>query len=137
MDRLQGGCLCGGLRYAVAGEPTETGYCHCRMCQRSSGSAAVPWAAFPPERFAYEKGSPAVYLSSREGQREFCLECGSQIAFRGRKPPGIVVVNLGTLDAPERIAPSQHIWTGSRIPWFELRDELPRFEDAGPERPAT
>ena len=136
MDRLEGGCLCGELRYAAAG-PVDAGYCHCRMCQRSSGAAALPWASFPAERFAWEKGSPAVYRSSGDGQREFCAACGSQIAFRDRRPPGTVSLNLGTLDAPGRVVPRLHIWTASRIPWFDTGDRLPRFEGSGPERPAT
>ncbi len=133
---FQGGCLCGGLRY-TATNPIDAGYCHCRLCQRSAGAPVLAWASFPLEGFAYAKGSPSIYRSSPNAHREFCPSCGTQIAFRDEKTPTAVDVNLASLDDPELLAPEYHIWTGSRIRWFEIADDLPRFEDDGPERHST
>ncbi len=130
-DRFLGGCLCGGLRYAARVEPVWAGYCHCRLCQRSSGAPVLAWASFPVEAFRYLKGEPAVYRSSPRGSREFCPTCGTQIAFREADSPTLEV-NLGSLDAPAEVEPRVHIFTASRIPWFDTADALPRFEDAGP-----
>lgn len=129
----EGGCLCGGLRYRAV-DPIDAGYCHCRMCQRSSGAPVLPWLSFPYEGFTYEKGEPAVYRSSSDAQREFCPGCGTQIAFRDTVKRRTVDVNMASLDDPASATPDYHIWTSSRIPWFEIADDLPRYEDDGPDR---
>ena len=73
--------MCGRLRYA-ARDPIDAGYCHCRMCQRSSGAPVLAWVSFPVAAFAWEAGAPSVYQSSDRGQREFCPSCGTQLVFR-------------------------------------------------------
>lgn len=138
MRRMQGkgthvgGCLCGAVRYR-AGEPVDAGYCHCRLCQRSSGAPVLAWVSFPGEAFAYEKGAPATYRSSENGRRDFCRDCGTQIAFRDARTDERIDVNMATLDDPGSIRPEYHTWIGSRIPWFEIADDLPRYEDDGPD----
>ena len=92
----------------------------------------LAWAAFPTAAFAYTTGSPAAYRSSSRATREFCGACGTQIAFRGDGATR-VDLNIGSLDDPSSIAPEYHIWTESRIPWFETQDELPRYVDEGPD----
>lgn len=127
-----GGCLCGALRYAAQGDPIDAGYCHCRTCQRSSGAPVLAWATFPVDAFAYTQGSPAAYRSSSRAAREFCAVCGTQIAFR-QDDAARVDLNMASLDHPDSFAPEYHIWTQSRIPWFDTRDELPRYSDEGPD----
>jgi hypothetical protein len=65
--------------------------------------------------------------------REFCGRCGTQLTFRKKGDATLVDVNLVTLDKPERLAPQYHIWTASRLRWFDTRDELPRHRGAGPD----
>jgi len=127
-----GACLCGAVRYDCSRAPEQVGYCHCRMCQRNSGSAVVPYASFAVDAFAYTKGRPKVYRSSDSGQREFCEACGSYLAFRNAPAPKTVDVNVGTLDAPDAVTPEVHIWCDSRICWFDIDDGLPRFAQAQP-----
>jgi len=134
-EAFQGGCLCGALRY-VAGKPIDAGYCHCRICQRSSGAPVLAWASFPVDGFAYQQGSPSLYRSSPNAHREFCGVCGTQIAFRDQKTATTVDINIASLDDPASLKPEYHIWTGSRIPWFDTTDDLPRFEGEGPDRPS-
>ena len=130
---FQGGCLCEDLRYCAEREPLDVGYCHCRICQRSTGSPVLVWASFPTDAFAYRRGSPAIYRSSSHGQREFCSRCGCQIAYREIAAPTSVDVNLASFDDPELLEPRRHIFTESRICWFDTSDDLPRFPDAGPQ----
>jgi len=129
---LVGGCLCQSLRYVARVEPIDAGYCHCRTCQRSSGAPVLAWASFPADSFGYTQGSPTSYRSSPRARREFCEKCGTQIAFR-EDGSASVDVNIGSLDSPEAVTPEYHIWTESRICWFDTRDSLPRYRDAGPD----
>ena len=129
---LEGGCLCGAVRYRIEATGIDAGYCHCRICQRSAGAPVLAWMTVSAPAFAYSRGVPTVYRSSEHGRREFCAQCGTQLVFR-RAPARTVDVTLASLDDPALIAPAYHIWCGSRIPWFETGDELPRFEDAGPD----
>ena len=132
-----GGCLCEYLRYAARAlpiDPIDVGYCHCRICQRSSGAPVLAWATFPADSFAYTQGTPSRYRSSAGASREFCPGCGTQIAFR-EDGAEKVDLNVASLDHPEGLAPQYHIWTESRIPWFDTRDSLPRHPGAGPDAP--
>lgn len=122
---LLGGCLCGRLRYRVALPPVDAAYCHCRLCRRSAGAPVLAWASFPGAAFRYVKGEPRVYRSSRKAMRDFCGDCGTQLTFRSDRSDE-VDVTLASLDEPRRIVPEYHIWTMSRVPWFDTRDALPR-----------
>jgi len=129
-----GGCLCGSLRYE-ARDPFEAGYCHCRLCQRSSGAPVLAWAGFPTSSFTYAKGEPRSYSSSTRGRRDFCSACGTQIGFRDTAAPTRVYVNIATLDDPTSVEPEYHIWLDSSLPWFHIDDDLPRYADEGPDSP--
>jgi hypothetical protein len=131
-----GGCLCGRLRYE-ARDPIDAGYCHCRLCQRSSGAPVLAWASFPTAGFSFTEGKPESYRSSPAGLRDFCTNCGTQIAFRGTAKPTRIDVNIASLDDPASIKPEYHIWVGSRVPWFHIDDDLPRYSDEGPDLPTS
>jgi hypothetical protein len=130
---LEGGCLCGGVRYRIHTEPHDASYCHCRMCQRSTGAPVVPWLTTASEGFAWTRGEPAVYRSSPEAERLFCPTCGTQMVFRVIAEPHLLDVTLASLDDPEAVRPDHHIWTTSRIGWFDTRDDLPRHPERGPD----
>ena len=131
-EPLEGGCLCGRVRYRVSSAPVASGYCHCRMCQKSSGAPVQASAEIPVAGFAFIKGEAKAYRSSPQAVRHFCPHCGSQLTFRMAEKPTYVSINTPTLDRPEALAPRTHIWRESRIPWFEVKDELPRYDRAGP-----
>ena len=124
---FQGGCLCGALRYESSDKPLESGYCHCSICRRSTSAPVVAFASFPIQAFVYTQGRPAIYRSSSTGQREFCQQCGTQIAHREIENPESVDVNSGTLDDMDSVPPTHHIYVESRVPWFDIEDELPRY----------
>ena len=129
---LEGGCLCGAVRYRVTKAPLDSSYCHCRMCQKSTGAPVQASAEFPTDGFAVIKGEPKAYRSSAWALRHFCPDCGSQLTFRAAENPTYISVNLPTLDRPEALTPRMHIWCASRIPWFEVKDELPHYDREGP-----
>ena len=130
---LPGGCLCGALRYRVNAPLADVAYCHCRVCQRSAGAPVLVWGTVPATGFGYDQGAPAIYRSSEHAEREFCARCGTQIAFRRLDGLGYVDFTLASLDDPEALAPTYHIWCMSRLAWFETADALPRYDDGGPD----
>ena len=130
---LEGSCLCSAVQYRISVQPLDAGYCHCRLCQRSSGAPALAWLTVPVGGFCYTTGRPAIFQSSPHSQREFCSTCGTQLAFRRSVSPATVDVTLASLHDPALIAPQYHIWRQSRIAWFETTDSLPRYDDAGPD----
>ncbi|HTV51009.1 MAG TPA: GFA family protein [Steroidobacteraceae bacterium] len=127
----QGGCLCGAVRFSLSAAAIETGYCHCRMCQRNSGAPAIAWVSFPAASFSWTGGSAATYVSSPGVQRQFCAACGSYLVFR-REDSGEVSINTASLDEPASFAPRMHIFVESRIPWFRTADDLPQHIGYGP-----
>ena len=129
---LEGGCLCGAVRYRIGAAPDHAGYCHCRMCQRASGAPVVPWLTIASEAFVWTKGEPAAYRSSAKAERLFCGACGTQLVFREFGQSGELDVTLASLDNPAAVRPTHHIWTSSRIAWFDTADDLPRYPEHGP-----
>jgi hypothetical protein len=130
---LQGGCLCGAIRYRVEAEPIDAGYCHCRICRRSTGAPAVAWGTVRVKGFAFLSGTPVAYPSSPRARRQFCGACGTQLTFQYTQKPETIDFTLGSLDDPEALPPQYHIWTQSRIGWFDTSDPLPRHPDGGPD----
>ncbi len=117
-----GGCACGRLRFRSAAGPVDTGHCHCRICQRTTGAPVLGYASFSVAAFAYTSETPSRYASSARGAREFCAAGGTQIAFRRTAAAGTVDVNVGAMDEPGRYPAGRHIWCepaqsrGSRWP---------------------
>lgn len=132
-----GGCLCGRVRFRVVAEPLDSGYCHCRMCQRNSGAPVVAWVTFPAASFSWIAGEPGTYRSSARARRQFCTICGSYLVFRSDEFPAEVSVNTAALDEPAAFPPGKHIFTESRISWFRTLDDLPAYDGYGPPPPNT
>ena len=127
-----GGCLCGAVRFEVQGTVTESGYCHCRTCQKQSGAPVVAWFAIAPESFRYTAGTPKTFRATDHATREFCGNCGTYLVFREDDPSATLGVNTATLDNPALVPPDFHIWHGSRVTWFETGDTLPRHAKGKP-----
>src|SRR5687768_320625 len=127
---IDGGCACGGLRFRITGALQNCGYCHCRLCQRTSGAPVMVFATVDLAAFEMTSGEPQKYRSTSFGERWFCASCGSQIAMRvdRESSPDTIDVSVVCLDAPETAPPRFHIWISSRLPWFDVRDDLTRFD---------
>ena len=80
---LTGGCLCGAVRYELTGEAIFSSQCHCRDCQRVSGSAFVATMRVPARGFRITHGTPKFYVkkadSGNDVTRAFCADCGSAL----------------------------------------------------------
>jgi hypothetical protein len=135
MTSHEGGCLCGRVRFRVAAPALDSGYCHCRMCQKNSGAPVVAWASFPATGFSWLGEEPSSYASSSHGRRKFCSHCGSYLVFASTNYPHEVSVNTASFDDPGAFAPRKHIYAGSRIAWFHTDDDLPSHPDYGDPQP--
>ena len=129
----RGGCHCGAVRYEIAGEPIDSGYCHCTDCRKTTGAPALAWATIPLDAFRILKGTPKTYKSSSKGERLFCAECGAQILFRETPDPIYVDINIPTLDMPDAVTPDYHIHFAHKISWFDTNDTLPRYPNREPD----
>ena len=125
-EQHDGGCHCGAVRFRVTGPVQETGYCHCRICQRLSGAPAQAYATFAPDALIFTKGRPKTYRSSDWGERLFCPDCGAQMIYRERENPTEVSINICSFDEPAAFVPAEHIFMEDRVPWFDPKDGLPR-----------
>jgi len=124
-----GGCFCGAIRFQCDENPIETACCHCSICRRTTGAPLLAFATFSTKNFTYTKGTPSIFKSSATGKREFCNNCGTQICFRTTDTPEIIDIISGTLDEPEKVAPTHHIYTSSKLSWIKLDDQLPCYKN--------
>ena len=126
-QEVTGGCLCGAVRYQAEVYLKRAHYCHCRMCQRSSGAPAEIGVTVKPGSLVFTKDEPKYYQSSPFGRRGFCRQCGSNLVWEAPSRPEWTNLCVGTLDHPEEVAPSGHICVDSQLPWYRLDDGLPRL----------
>ena len=130
---VAGSCLCGSVRFELAGEPLLFVNCHCSRCRRGRSAAHASNLFFLPEQLRWLNGEDNVTAYKLpEAERfavNFCKTCGSAVP-RVVAKIGRVNVPGGSLDSHPGIAPSAHIYVGSKAPWFEIGDELPQNEEA-------
>ena len=125
---FEGGCLCGAIRYQSTAAPVRCVICHCSMCRKHSGAPILAFVHFPLDSFRWLKEEPARYRSSQFAERGFCPTCGSTLTMHEEILDDRVQIAVGSLDEPERVRPDDHVWTKDQIAWFEVSDDLPRFQ---------
>jgi hypothetical protein len=128
---IEGGCLCGAIRYRVTRPPTGAAICHCATCRRAAGAQSVAWATVAGDGFAFVAGRPAEHASSPGVVRTHCVACGSSLTFRGE--PATIDVTLASFDDPEVLRPAKEIWLSHRLSWEPLSPSLPGFAEGGPD----
>ena len=129
---LQGGCACGAVRYRLGSLPMFMHCCHCRDCQRQTGSAFVLNALIEAERVALLSGSPqpvAVPTPSGKPQKIYrCPSCGVALWSTYGGVQKLRFVRVGTLDDSAALRPDVHIYVRSKLPWVTLPEGVPAFE---------
>jgi hypothetical protein len=134
-----GRCLCGAVRFELAGAPVIVAHCHCQDCQRLSGAGHATGAMFPTARFRLEGAVSEYTLRSDAGNevtRVFCPACGSPILGRNTGMPGFVTVSLGLVDDSAEFEPAVRIFARNRKPWDGAPEDLPTFEAQPSWKPA-
>lgn len=125
---LSGKCHCGAIAYEMPEEAIHQALCHCGDCRRHAGAPVVAWAMVPADKLSIT-GSPQSYASSEHGRRQFCGTCGTSLFYINESMlPGMIDVQIATLDAPEKLPPKAEIQTAERIAWMKPIGDLPQFE---------
>jgi len=119
-----GGCLCGACRYSIDGAVEDVAHCHCGMCRRASGGIVTTWLTVARPAFRWLTDAAAAYRSSAGARRLFCPTCGAQLVF-DQDAAAYVDVTVATLDRPQDMPATRHIWCESRLPWLHLDQDLP------------
>jgi hypothetical protein len=128
-QRLAGTCGCGAVRYEVADEFLYSANCHCSRCRAATGTAFKAFAGIGREKLAVTIGPDKLRIVGDETANDTrCEVCGS-LLFSVVRGGAYVHVAMGSLvDAPS-IRPTEHIYVGSKAPWFEITDGLPQHEE--------
>jgi hypothetical protein len=128
---LNGKCECGAVSYRVPDEFLYAANCHCSNCRAGTGSAFKPFAGIQREKLEVTDGADTLLVWGDDmGNHTRCALCGS-LLYSVVRDGAYVHVALGSLvDAPS-IRPTEHIFVGSKAPWFEITDDLPQHEEHG------
>jgi hypothetical protein len=130
---IEGGCTCGQVRYRMLTRPMFVNCCHCRWCQRETGSAFAINAMIESECVKLIRGQPeAINTPSESGQGQLIVRCPScRVAlwshYGGRDK--VKFVRVGTLDNPDLLPLGIHIFTASKQPWVVLPPDMPAVQE--------
>lgn len=142
-DSLEGGCLCGAVRYAISQPFTLFQYCHCSRCRKVSGTAYAANIFVPSEQFCWLSGEDQIVshkiADAKHFVTTFCQSCGSSMPSHTGDAK-TAIVPAGGLDKlpstdPEQSAPSQSIFWGSRADWYRSPEQLPQYESLPQRKP--
>lgn len=129
---LEGGCTCGAVRYRLASAPIFVNCCHCRWCQRETGSAFAVNAMIERDRVELLRGDiDTIVVPSESGKGQRIVRCRAcRVALWSHYPGGgdaIAFVRVGTLDDPDALPPDAHVYTESKQAWLALPAGAPAF----------
>tara|TARA_R110002020_G_scaffold110627_15_gene255543 strand:+ start:3621 stop:4091 length:471 start_codon:yes stop_codon:yes gene_type:complete len=129
---LSGGCGCGALRYRLTAAPMIVHCCHCKDCQRQTGTAFVVNAIIERDNIDIEQGATVVYTMPTDSGSPHdlyrCAECGTTVWSDYGRRRTMLFVRVGTLDEPALLPPDVHIFTRSKLPWVGLPPDVPAFD---------
>jgi hypothetical protein len=126
---LVGSCQCGAVRYRVADAFLYAANCHCSRCRAATGSTFKAFAGIETEKLEITEGMDALLVFGEKDLNDTrCGACGS-LLFSVVRNGDYVHVALGSLVDPPSIRPTEHIFVGSKAPWFEITDDLPQAEE--------
>ncbi|MGA7966321.1 MAG: GFA family protein [Gammaproteobacteria bacterium] len=131
---FDGGCTCGAVRYRMTSPPMFVHCCHCRWCQRETGTSYALNAMIEADRVVLLAGEPeTVDTPSLSGHGQKIARCPTcRIALWSNYAgagDAIRFIRVGTLDEPDRVPPDIQIFTASRQPWVVLSADIPAVEE--------
>jgi len=131
---LEGGCACGAVRYRLEEAPYDTGWCHCSICRHLSGAGGMVFTTVHLDRYRIVEGDAHIgsFKSTSFGTRTFCSLCGAPLTIHVRHQHDEIDIAAGTLDDPEEVAPSFHIYAAEAPSWMPMMAFLPRYKALRP-----
>jgi hypothetical protein len=135
MPQMNGGCLCGHVRYSANVDPIFSAVCHCKTCQKQTGTAFRVVVAVPQSAVSVQGSSNTYTRTGDSGQQvvnRFCPHCGSTVLIEPVALPGTTIIPVGTLDDPSWVRPSLEIYFDDAQPWVELGGDRQRFPKMRP-----
>jgi hypothetical protein len=130
MATLSGGCLCGQVRYEISADPVFSGICHCKNCQKYTGSSFEPVMAFPSGGISIQGATKTYNDKGDTGKavfRRFCPNCGSGLFAEAEIMPGITMILAGTMDDSSAFKPAMEIYCDSAQDWTKAEGTRQRF----------
>ena len=126
----KGSCLCGKITYECSEIGPMVTKCHCKMCQKVSGSAYGDYTTAPIDKFQWTSGKELLkkYESTPGIYRRFCPNCGTHMPSP-HPPMGIYFIQAGTLDTDENLVEAVHMFVRSKAVWHKLREGLKEFQE--------
>ena len=106
-ETVAGGCACGRVRYSVEIADDEAYLCHCRMCQRATGSISIAFKGVKRADVRWER-EPDWYDSSPIAERPYCRDCGTSLGFRFKRDSDGMDLTVASFDDPSRFVPKHH-----------------------------
>jgi hypothetical protein len=123
---VEGGCLCGAVRYAVSGRAIVATLCHCRSCRLAAGAPSVAWVVLHSADLTFTTGAPVRFESSPGTWRAFCRQCGTSLTFQRESEPETIDVTTASLDRPNDFAPTKEIWLDHKLAWESANGSIPQ-----------
>ena len=127
-----GGCLCGAVRYSYHARPRTLIACHCRDCQKASGSAHAANILVPEAQFQWRAGESSVKRFDLAGAMRFavafCPQCGTRMPHKIKSTDN-VLVPAGVLDADPGMRPQNSIFWTSKPAWSVPLQDMPKFDE--------
>jgi hypothetical protein len=125
---LSGQCSCGAVRYTVADEFQYAANCHCAGCRRATGAAFKPFAGIERAKVRVTQGNDELVIRGEPNNHDArCAKCGS-LLYSVVREGAFVHVTMGTLTDDPTIRPTEHIFVGSKAPWYKITDDLPQHK---------
>lgn len=128
-QKVQGGCLCGDVRFEITLPVRFCAHCHCSMCRRAHGAPLVTWVGVPRAQLRLLTGEAGLrrYASSANARRSFCGRCGSTLFFEGDRWADEVHVARAVIDGDVGLEVQAHCYWDDRATWMPISDGLPRL----------
>ena len=126
-----GSCVCGAVNFTINSEPVAMGQCHCKGCQRASGTGHMSLAFFPESEVSI-KGEVAEYASTADSgninTRRFCPKCGGRLFGQNSARAGLMAVAVGAIDDNSWFNPQRIVYCKDQPEWDLMTADVPKFD---------
>ncbi len=126
----EGSCLCGAVKFKVAGELGEMMNCHCTHCRKSHGAAFATYIEVPWSRFEFVKGKDhlTTFKTDSSTKRSFCKTCGSIVVCFADSDKTNLEISASVLDTPTDLKPAYDIYVRSKASWYDITGNRPQYK---------